>query len=457
MNTYLHLIILIAYAIGAAIVGLFMRTLPYGGLNMVPIMVGLGLFASIGILHLFFLWTETVQRSRRQLLVLTQEIRALRQTNPSNHNVQRKELVPSQQDSFIATQPQLKPMATAPTDTVTEPHNSYNDEHEEEYIPEFDEAIPEEQPQDKTDLKKMRNLVTQLYGRKLKDEPDQALDNEEDEPPRPRLFADSPNSTIPKPPSHAAPPRALRDLSEAEILTKVEQALEKERIELSLQPIVSLPGRHILFQECYARLKDEQGVTIGPEHYLAPAVNADLMPTIDDMLLQYLLTYLSQSANQQKNIGYFFNLSGQTIKNPNFFNQFLKLLEAMPGIGSRLIIELNQLDLNPEDTDLVKAITNLKKVGFRLSMDHVQQPDRAFQLAFDLSFDFIKVRAPRLMVYLDTDKQQTDQANQRLQQWRSSGLEVIAERIESEVSLKELMQYDIHFAQGYLFGPPEPV
>ena len=38
-----------------------------------------------------------------------------------------------------------------------------------------------------------------------------------------------------------------------------------------------------------------------------------------------------------------------------------------------------------------------------------------------------------------------------------TGIDLIAERIESESTVVDLLDYDVRFGQGYLFSPPRPV
>ena len=38
-----------------------------------------------------------------------------------------------------------------------------------------------------------------------------------------------------------------------------------------------------------------------------------------------------------------------------------------------------------------------------------------------------------------------------------SGIDLIAERIENETTVVDLLDYDVRFGQGFLFSPPRPV
>jgi len=85
-----------------------------------------------------------------------------------------------------------------------------------------------------------------------------------------------------------APPReagGLYGLDEKEVLDIVREGLRKERVDLYLQPVVSLPQRKIRFYECFSRIRAEDGVIIRPDQHLEVAKREGLMGAIDNMLL----------------------------------------------------------------------------------------------------------------------------------------------------------------------------
>ena len=77
------------------------------------------------------------------------------------------------------------------------------------------------------------------------------------------------------------------------------------------------------------------------------------------------------------------------------------------------------------------------------------------QLA-DRSFRFLKVPAKLLLnkvrgVHGDIDPEDLADLLAR------SGIDLIAERIENEMTVVDLLDYDVRFGQGFLFSPPRPV
>ena len=88
---------------------------------------------------------------------------------------------------------------------------------------------------------------------------------------------DSPNQNS----SDSQPPSS----NAQDVLAITHDALERSRVSLFLQPIVSLPTRRIEYYEAYSRIRDHAQNFIGPQKYLELAERAGLVRAIDNNLL----------------------------------------------------------------------------------------------------------------------------------------------------------------------------
>ncbi len=89
-------------------------------------------------------------------------------------------------------------------------------------------------------------------------------------------------------------------------------------------------------------------------------------------------------------------------------------------------------------------------------MDHVVDLRMEPKDLADHAFRFLKVPAGLLLN--KTANAQSDIHPQDLADLLArSGIDLIAERIESESVVLDLLDYDVRFGQGFLFSPPRPV
>ena len=75
------------------------------------------------------------------------------------------------------------------------------------------------------------------------------------------------------------------DRAAKDMLLAIRSAVEANRIDLYLQPIVTLPQRKVRYYEAMSRLRTEQGDVLPAADFVAPAEAAGLMPKIDNLVV----------------------------------------------------------------------------------------------------------------------------------------------------------------------------
>jgi len=131
-------------------------------------------------------------------------------------------------------------------------------------------------------------------------------------------------------------PPVAENLERETILDIVRSALRDDRVDLVLQPIVSLPQRKRRFYECFSRLRTEGGAMILPEQYIGLAEGAGLITAIDNMLLFRCVQLVRKIHSRNENIDFFCNISSHTIADGSFFNDFIEFLEGNRALAAHL-------------------------------------------------------------------------------------------------------------------------
>lgn len=249
-------------------------------------------------------------------------------------------------------------------------------------------------------------------------------------------------------------PDVLPDtLSNKEILSIVQQGLQENRVDLYLQPVVVLPQRKTRFYEAFSRIRNEEGSVIVPEQYLAIAAQTGLLATIDNLLLFRCVQLIRRVQNDQLEVGFFCNLSSHNMSDANFFPQFVDFMQHNEQLASSLIFELSQDDaVNAEVTPYLRR---LAAIGFRFSMDKISSLNLDYVGLAQRGFRFLKVDADFLL----SDPNEIDSPihiEDLKEALKKSSIDLIAEKVESEQQVIDLLDLGLELAQGYLFGEPRP-
>ncbi len=250
----------------------------------------------------------------------------------------------------------------------------------------------------------------------------------------------------------------------AALLETVREALAENRVDLYLQPIVGLPQRKTVFYESYSRLRDEDGRVMMPAEYLSVAEPEGLVTAIDNLLLFRCVQIVRRLAKTDKKVGIFCNVSMASLADESFFPQFLDLLTANRDLAGALIFEVGQAAFDTRGAIEARNMGKLADLGFRFSVDKVFDLDLDFQDLARSDVKFIKVGAQFLLEQLtETDegmilKSMPDLAAEDFAALtRRYGVELIAEKVESERQVVDVLELDIGYGQGHLFGEPRPI
>jgi cyclic-di-GMP phosphodiesterase TipF (flagellum assembly factor) len=240
------------------------------------------------------------------------------------------------------------------------------------------------------------------------------------------------------------------------LLETIRSSLEQNRVDLYLQPIVSLPQRKLRYYEALSRLRSEDGAVIMPAQYMGVAASAGLMCVVDNLLLFRCVQVMRRLTQKNKEIGLFCNISGETLRDGEFFPQFLDYMQANRDLAGQIIFEFDQQAVLKAGVAGEKNLTALATMGFALSMDHVSSLALDFLRLKAIGFRHLKVRAGTLTRGM-TGANAAIAAEDFKKLLTRHGLNLIAERVEDEKTVLQLLDYAVDYAQGYLFGEPRAV
>ncbi len=261
------------------------------------------------------------------------------------------------------------------------------------------------------------------------------------------------NKAEPSPADQESGP--FKGKSSEEIVAIIREAVDANRIDLYLQPILTLPQRKVRYYESMTRLRTADGALIVAADFLKHAENAGLMPKIDNLMLFRCVQVLRRLLQKNREIGLFCNIAASTLNDPEFFPQFSQFMEANRALAPSLLLELSQdawRSMGPMEQESLSAFA---ESGFRFSMDQVTDLRMEPRDLSERGIRFVKIQAALL---LNKAAAPTDiHAGDLSDLLGRFGISLVAERIETEAVVVDLLDYDVRFGQGFLFSPPRPV
>ena len=250
--------------------------------------------------------------------------------------------------------------------------------------------------------------------------------------------------------------RRFKGLSREGIGELIGNAADADRIDLYLQPIVTLPQRKVRFYEALSRLRTEEGDIIPAGEFIEYAEAVGLMPKIDNLLVFRCVQVTRRLQLKSRDVGLFCNISASTLTDATYFKQFLDFMDANRALAGAMMFEFTQKSYRAFGAVEYENLSALAERGFRFSMDHVTDLRMEPKELADRFFRFLKVPAKLLLnkaAHAQSDIHPEDLADLLAR----SGIDLIAERIEDESMVVDLLEYDVRFGQGFLFSPPRPV
>jgi cyclic-di-GMP phosphodiesterase TipF (flagellum assembly factor) len=250
--------------------------------------------------------------------------------------------------------------------------------------------------------------------------------------------------------------RRLQGMSRNQIADLIAHAIDAGRIDLYLQPIVTLPQRKVRSYEALSRLRIEDGEIVPAVDFIEIADSVGLTPKIDTLLAFRCVQVLRRLQLKSRDVGLFCNISSATLNDASSFRRLLDFMDANRALASSLTFEFSQSDYRGFGPLEKEGLAALAERGFRFSLDHVSDLRVEPKDLADQWFRYMKVPARLLLdrtVSAKTDIHPEDLADLLAR----SGIDLIAERIESEGMVLDLLDYDVRFGQGFLFSPPRPV
>ena len=247
----------------------------------------------------------------------------------------------------------------------------------------------------------------------------------------------------------------MRIMQTNPLLADIRRAIEANRIELYLQPIVTLPQRKVRYYEAMSRLRTEHGDLLHAADFVAAAESGGLMPKIDNLVVFRCVQVVRRLLLKNREIGLFCNVSGLDAHRPQSSRNFSNSSTRTAPLRRRWCSNSRRARCAPWARSSTKAwrrSPNAASASRSTTSSTCASSRASSPIATSASSRFRRASCSTARV-AKTDIHPADLSDLV----GRFGIDLIAEKIESEGSVVDLLDCDVRFGQGFLFSPPRPV
>jgi len=249
----------------------------------------------------------------------------------------------------------------------------------------------------------------------------------------------------------------LQRHGEMQWVSRINQALEDDRFVLHRQMIRPLQTTQsdVQHYEYLVRLLDEQGNLVLPNSFLPAAERFELMLRLDRWIVSHIFVHLqlTKDCPDQDDALAFINLSGQVFTDEKFIDFLIKesqLRELDPG---RICLEITETAAISNLSEASRFISRLRQEGFKFALDDFGTGMSSFSYLKSLQIDYLKIDGIFIKDLLK-DPMNSAIVESVTNIGHKANLKIIAEWVESEEVLDQLISMGVDYGQGYAIDKP---
>jgi diguanylate cyclase (GGDEF)-like protein/PAS domain S-box-containing protein len=242
-------------------------------------------------------------------------------------------------------------------------------------------------------------------------------------------------------------------MSLLEMETDLRHSLERNEFRILYQPIIELSSGRVCGMEALLRWDHPRRGMISAPDFMHLAEDTGLVHAIgENVLLQACrqLREWQKAFGDSFEIGVSVNLSAKQFSNPGLLNEVLHILERTEVDPSRLALEITETVLMENRSIAEDLIDGLHHMQVKLHVDDFGTGYSSLSYLRRFPVDALKIDRS----FIQAIHENSEIVRTILTLARNLKIQAIAEGVETEQQLKELLAIGCQYGQGYLFSEP---
>jgi diguanylate cyclase (GGDEF)-like protein len=232
--------------------------------------------------------------------------------------------------------------------------------------------------------------------------------------------------------------------------------LRARNFELHFQPQIDVAGR-LVGAEALIRWPHKRRGYVPPDQFIGIAEKAGLILPLGDWVIEEACSRLKDWATRPglDTLSLAINISAVQLQDERFVDNLLAAIERTGADPNLLKLELTESVLIDGTDTVIEKMNRLRSKGVRFSLDDFGTGYSSLLYLKQLPIEQLKIDRSFVRDIL-VDANDAAIARMIIALGKTLGLDVLAEGVETEGQLRELIQMGCDSYQGYLLGRPMP-
>lgn len=240
------------------------------------------------------------------------------------------------------------------------------------------------------------------------------------------------------------------------LMSDLQDAIKSHQLVIYYQPKLSLAadGAHIIENvECLVRWVHAERGLISPDDFIPIAEQTGTIVAVTNWVLESAIQQCCRWQQQGIRLVVAVNISAVDLLSDNFAERMSALLQKYSLSSEYLVLEITESAVMQDPEESVAVLQQLRSKGIRLSIDDYGTGYSSLAQLKKMPVQELKIDKSFVM---ELDEDDVIIVKSTIEMGHNMGLKVVAEGVESQRQLDQLILFGCDSAQGMGISPPLP-
>ncbi|MCD7709649.1 MAG: EAL domain-containing protein [Clostridiales bacterium] len=242
-----------------------------------------------------------------------------------------------------------------------------------------------------------------------------------------------------------------------EMVDEIQSALEENRVEVFFQPIYSTKEKAFVSAEALVRIRARSGSLISPGEFIPIAESNGLIVRLGERVFDKVCEFLKNNDPDALGIHYLeVNLSVIQCEQRNLAGRYLRIMRKYGTDPWYINLEITETGTMSAKNTLLENMNILAENGVSFSLDDFGNGQSNLDYMIDMPVSVMKLDMNMTQAYFNDIKAKVV-VQSAIHMAHELDLFVVAEGVETQDQLDEMISIGVDYIQGYVFSRPLPV